>query len=47
MDEALQGLREAMRVQWGGGSFGEVLEDGRIVVGAEVKWDDKHDGRPG
>ena len=47
MDEAFQGLREAMKAQWGGGSFGEVLEDGRIAVGADVGWDDKHDGRPG
>lgn len=47
MDEALQGLREAMKALWGGGSFGEVLEDGRIAVGEDVGWDDKHDGRPG
>jgi len=46
MDEALLGLREAMKADWGGGSFGEVLDDGRIAVGAEVWWDDKRDGRP-
>jgi MOSC domain-containing protein YiiM len=47
MDEALPGLREAMRAEWGGGSFGEVLDDGPIAVGAEVAWEEKDDGRPG
>jgi MOSC domain-containing protein YiiM len=46
MDEALPGLREAMKVDWGGGSFGEVLDDGRIAVGAEVAWDENDNGRP-
>ena len=39
MDEALPGLREAMKSGWGGGSFGEVLDDGSIAVGAAVTWD--------
>jgi MOSC domain-containing protein YiiM len=47
MDEALPGLREAMKVGWGGGSFGEVLDDGRVAVGAEVRWDDNDNGRLG
>jgi MOSC domain-containing protein YiiM len=47
MDEALPGLREAMKVAWGGGSFGEVLDDGQVGVGAEVRWDDDDNGRPG
>jgi MOSC domain-containing protein YiiM len=38
MDEALPGLRSAMRVDWGGGVFGEVLGDGEIAVGDEVEW---------
>ena len=46
MDEALPGLREAMKPEWGGGSFGEVLDDGRIAVGAEVRWDEHDNGRP-
>jgi MOSC domain-containing protein YiiM len=46
MDEALPGLREAMKVDWGGGSFGEVLDDGRIAVGAEVAWEENDNGRP-
>ena len=40
MDKALSGLREAMRPNWGGGAFGEVLDDGRVVVGDAVGWDD-------
>jgi MOSC domain-containing protein YiiM len=46
MDEALQGLREAMKTDWGGGSFGEVLDGGEIAVGMEVRWDENDDGRP-
>ena len=46
MDEALPGLREAMKIDWGGGSFGEVLDDGRIAVGAEVAWEENDNGRP-
>ena len=47
MDEAFQGLREAMKLEWGGGGFGEVLEDGRIAVGARGGVGREHDGRPG
>jgi MOSC domain-containing protein YiiM len=39
MDEALTGLREAMKPDWGGGAFAEVLDDGAIAVGAPVRWD--------
>jgi len=38
MDEALSGLRESLGDGWGGGAFGEVLDDGEIAVGDEVKW---------
>jgi MOSC domain-containing protein YiiM len=38
MDEALPGLRSAMRVDWGGGVFAEVLDDGDITVGDAVEW---------
>lgn len=41
MDEALMGLREAMRPNWGGGAFGEVLDDGAIAVGDPVHWDEE------
>jgi MOSC domain-containing protein YiiM len=40
MDEALDGLRNAMRANWGGGAFGEVLDDGEIAVGDPVTWDE-------
>ena len=40
MDEALPGLRAAMRPRWGGGVFAQVLDDGVIAVGDPVRWDD-------
>jgi MOSC domain-containing protein YiiM len=40
MDEALAGLRDALRTNWGGGAFGEVLDDGEVAVGDPVGWDD-------
>ncbi len=39
MDEALPGLRQAMRSDWGGGAFAEILDDGTIAVGATVAWE--------
>ena len=38
MDQALLGLKDAMWAPWKGGAFGEVLDDGRILVGDVVKW---------
>lgn len=38
MEEAWSGLREAMKADWGGGAFGEVLDDGQIAVGNPVRW---------
>jgi MOSC domain-containing protein YiiM len=40
MEEAMQGLKEAMYKDWGGGAFGEVLDDGRITVGDPVFWEE-------
>lgn len=37
MEDAIPGLQEAMSVPWGGGAFGEVLDDGEIAVGDSVE----------
>jgi MOSC domain-containing protein YiiM len=39
MDEALPGLRNAMKVNGAGGVFAQVLDSGEITVGDEVEWD--------
>lgn len=36
MEMAASGLQAAMSVPWGGGAYGEVLDDGEIVVGDSV-----------
>lgn len=37
MDEAVPGLREAMKEGWAGGAFGRVVVDGEIQVGDPVR----------
>ena len=37
MEAAVPGLKDAMSVPWGGGAFGEVLDDGEIAVGDPVE----------
>ena len=37
MEKAAPGLRAAMEIPFGGGAFGEVLDDGEIVVGDPVE----------
>ena len=39
MDEAIPGLRKALSARWGGGAFGEVLDDGAIAVGDRAEWE--------
>ena len=36
LDDAATGLQDALRPDWGGGAFGEVLDDGEIRVGDAV-----------
>ena len=36
MENAVPGLKSAMSVPWGGGAFGEVLDDGEIAIGDPV-----------
>jgi MOSC domain-containing protein YiiM len=38
MEEAHAGLRAVMYPSWGGGAYGEVLDDGEIAVGDAVAW---------
>jgi MOSC domain-containing protein YiiM len=37
MEAVAPGLQQAMSVPWGGGAFGEVLDDGEIAVGDRVE----------
>ena len=39
MDEYLPGLRAAMRPNWGGGAFAQVLDDGIVTVGDTVEFE--------
>jgi MOSC domain-containing protein YiiM len=40
MEAAVPGLQSAMSVPWGGGAFGEVLDDGEIAIGDAVTLSD-------
>ena len=39
MEEVLPGLQEAMRPDWRGGVFGQVIADGRIRIGDRIEWE--------
>lgn len=39
MEEALLGLQAAMKPNWGGGAFAQVLDGGPIRVGDPVMWE--------
>jgi MOSC domain-containing protein YiiM len=38
MEDFATGLQPLMRERWGGGAYGEALDDGDIAVGDEVRW---------
>ena len=39
MEEEVPGLQEAMRHDWGGGAFAQVLSGGTIRVGDSIEWE--------
>lgn len=39
MEEALPGLQELMRENWGGGAFAQVIAGGMVRVGDPVEWE--------
>jgi MOSC domain-containing protein YiiM len=39
MDDALPGLHAAMRPDWRGGVFAQVLDDGIIRIGDPIAWE--------
>lgn len=39
MEEALAGLQEIMRDNWGGGAFAQVIGGGTVRVGDAVEWE--------
>ena len=40
MEEALPGLQDAMRVNWGGGVFAQVLTTGLVTIGDTAEWEE-------
>jgi MOSC domain-containing protein YiiM len=39
MEEAQPGLQNALKPEWRGGVFAEILDDGTIAVGDVVRWE--------
>jgi len=40
MDDVFPGLQEALRPAWGGGAYGEVLGEGEVAIGDQVRWEE-------
>jgi MOSC domain-containing protein YiiM len=40
MEDAAAGLQVGLQEPWGGGVFGEVIDDGEIAVGDEVRFEE-------
>lgn len=40
MDEALEGLKELMWEDWGGGAYAQVVEGGTVRIGDPIRWVD-------
>ncbi len=40
MDEACEGLMDALDPRWGAGAHGSVVNDATIAVGDEVRWEE-------
>jgi MOSC domain-containing protein YiiM len=40
MEEVAAGLEAAMRIDWGGGVFAQIVQPGELVVGDVVEWVD-------
>lgn len=47
MDDAMPGLKDVLAPEWGGGAFGEVLDDGVVAVGDPIAWEDGPSGDAG
>lgn len=43
MDDAQQGLREALKPEWRAGAFGEIVKGGVVTIGDVAEWSEASD----